>query len=143
MYYSDMSCMDRLVNVRKYRDIPQSEIADLLGIATASWSRKEKGTIKGFSFDDVQKILNLLNVDARWIFGQKKCSLEEALLENAYDEINNVEIIGDIDTMNTTELKKTMATIQNKLSQFDKNRDKLLKDMTYLINSIENRIEKN
>lgn len=73
--------MKRIIKVRKFRELTQKDMANLFNITKSAWSSKERGTIAGFSFLDIQKILNFLDVDANWVFGQIDCSIEEALLD--------------------------------------------------------------
>lgn len=129
------SPMARIIRVRKHREIPQASIAELLNISKAAWSSKERGDIKGFSFDDVQKIINFLKVDARWIFGQIEMPLEMALLDKQ-DNISNSSFMASDSNqgfnVNSTKGKEEIASILNSFEDLilknDSERKKLIDD---------------
>lgn len=113
------SPMARIVRVRKHREIPQASIAELLNISKAAWSSKERGDIKGFSFDDVQTIINYLQVDARWVFGQIEIPLEMALLDK-HDNISNSKFMtSDINEEYNVNSSKGKEEITNILNSFE------------------------
>lgn len=121
--------MEKIIMVRKHRNYSQSQMAELLGITQASWGRKESGKIHGFSFDDISKILNFLNVDSRWIFGQLDCSMEDALLDNKksiFDE-QKAYNSGDIESMKEDEISKTLNKLEDSLVTIERERNAVLR----------------
>lgn len=68
----------RILKARKYRNLSQKEVASWYGITAQSWGAKEKGEAAGFSPDDLSLFLQKTNIDARWLFGQIDCPIEEA-----------------------------------------------------------------
>lgn len=120
--------MQKIVDVRKYRNYSQSQIAELLNIAKASWSRKERGTIKGFSFDDIEIIINFLKVDARWVFNQTNCSLEDALLENIPFEMIHYKP-NDIYSMTPESIILQQEELERRLDKIETDKDELGKEL--------------
>lgn len=68
----------RLQAIRKYRQLQQRDMAQLLQIGQSSYSQKERGIEGGLSPQQIEKILEETQIDARWLFGQIAVPIEEA-----------------------------------------------------------------
>jgi transcriptional regulator with XRE-family HTH domain len=68
----------RLQAIRKYRRLQQRDMARLLQIGQSSYSQKERGIEGGLSPQQIEKILDETQIDARWLFGQIDVPIEEA-----------------------------------------------------------------
>lgn len=135
------SPMEKIVKVRKYRDYSQGQIAELLGIAKASWSRKEQGSIKGFSFDDIEKILQYLKVDARWVFNQRDCSLEDALQEN-FPQKNYKHYSSDqFEGLSVAEMKQQYQSFEDRLEAAEQERESVLKEVKQFMNDFNKKVK--
>jgi len=58
---------EKLLLIRKNRNISQKELADLIGISTNQYSAKENGKYN-FNCDEMFKISNFLNMNIEDIF---------------------------------------------------------------------------
>jgi transcriptional regulator with XRE-family HTH domain len=68
----------KIIEIRKYRGLSQKEVASWYGITAQSWGAKEKGETAGFSPADLALFVQKTEIDARWLFGQIDCRIEEA-----------------------------------------------------------------
>ena len=80
-----MTYIDRIKWVRDCRNIPQKEIADVLGIKQQQYARYETGTNE-MPIRYLIKICEYLNVSADYILGFKKEEEELNLYRNKDDK---------------------------------------------------------
>ena len=65
-----MDVFERIRWVRKYRGIPQKEVASWFGISTPSYGRKERGIEGGFGPSELNLYIEKMGIDSRFLFGQ-------------------------------------------------------------------------
>lgn len=62
--------------MREYRHQSQEDFAAILGVSKQAYGKKERGESDGFSPDDFEKLLEKMEIDARWLFGQIQGPIE-------------------------------------------------------------------
>ncbi len=87
---------ERLKDIREYRGLSQSTVAEWFDMTKQAWGRKERGEIKGFSPDDFVIFLEKTQVDARWLFGQMEGPIQDADLRTRRDEPKYGELVQQI-----------------------------------------------
>ncbi|WP_333597667.1 helix-turn-helix transcriptional regulator [Chryseobacterium flavum] len=75
---------EKLYAIRKQKGFTQKDIADILGIDTSNYNRKENGSVK-ISKDDWKKIAKFLKVPVEEIYDDKYTSKKS--MENREDYI--------------------------------------------------------
>ncbi len=93
----------RIKELRKSKNITQEELVELIGSDTNNLSRIENGK-KFMSAEKLSKIANALNVDIKELF-----DFGHILSD---DELKS-EIISDINTLSTKQLKYIYKSIKN------------------------------
>ncbi len=91
-----MTVFERIVYARKQREITQKTVAGWLGITDASYGRKERGKEGGMGPAEIEMLIERLQVDARFIFGQVD-SWEQADLTNPNRENVDRKVLEAID----------------------------------------------
>ena len=93
----------RIKELRKSKNITQEELVELIGSDTNNLSRIENGK-KFMSAEKLSKIANALNVDIKELFDFGHILSDDEL---------KTEIISDIDTLSTKQLKYIYKSIKN------------------------------
>ena len=106
------SVTERLIEIRKYRNMTQGDFADMVGITRQAWRRKEKGEVAGFSPEDFERILSATKIDARWLFGQMDGPIENADLEKQHEQLQKYH---DVDEL--------VSTVREMATQYGKSAD--------------------
>ncbi len=73
-----MTVHEKLIRIRKYRNLTQSECAGWFELSTSSYGRKERGKEGGLGPEQIQLFLERTQIDSRWLFGQIDVPIEEA-----------------------------------------------------------------
>lgn len=73
-----MDVHDRLIGIRKYRDLTQAECAQWFGLSPSSYGRKERGREGGLGPEELRLFLEKTQIDARWLLGQLDGPIEHA-----------------------------------------------------------------
>lgn len=93
----------RIKELRKSKNITQEELVELIGSDTNNLSRIENGK-KFMSAEKLSKIANALNVDIKELFDFGHILSDDEL---------KTEIISDINTLSTKQLKYIYKSIKN------------------------------
>ena len=93
----------RIKELRKSKNITQEELVELIGSDTNNLSRIENGK-KFMSAEKLSKIADALNVDIKELFDFGHILSDDEL---------KTEIISDIDTLSTKQLKYIYKSIKN------------------------------
>ena len=78
-----MDIGDRIKEVRKYRGLTQQELAEKAGVKKAIVSLYESNQRKP-SFEVLEAIADILNIDIGYLFGETGLSIEERDLLNHF-----------------------------------------------------------
>jgi transcriptional regulator with XRE-family HTH domain len=102
-----------LKEIREYKKLTQKEVAGWFGLSTSSYSAKERGVEGGFGPQEINLFLDKTQIDARWLFGQIDCSIQEAdlALHQPKDQYSNL-----IDKISDLEAKVIPAKDRDKLA---------------------------
>ena len=73
-----MDVHEKLIRIRKYRNLTQLECAGWFRLSASSYGRKERGKEGGLGPGQIQLFLDNTQIDARWLFGQLDGPIEEA-----------------------------------------------------------------
>lgn len=75
--------MNNLKTVRKKRGLTQKEVADMLGVTIATYSRYESGQYEP-SFENMEKLAKLFSVDITYLFNFKLGDIQVSYMTPEY-----------------------------------------------------------
>lgn len=92
-----MAFNDRLKEARLAKNYTQEYLAELIGVAKSTYTGYEKGNREP-NMRTISKIMNVLNIDANFLWQDEMESLGGNPVKLKYDEMKRIEKYRDLDT---------------------------------------------
>lgn len=119
---------NKLIEKRKERGFSQEKMADLLGIDTSNYNRRENGDTK-IKIDEWEKIAEILAVPLSEIFEPDEPNMYKIILKNSTGgQIGDNNAVTGIDSKTLENLNEYIDALKQEISQLKETIKKLSKD---------------